>query len=91
LGYGAVLNSGFDLMLHITECSVLDLTDAGDIAKSEALKQNCKARNGLLLVFETSKMMNKVIEEQAEDTEWTGVKFTKIWARLKVDKKPGVR
>ena len=37
---------------------------------------NAKAVNGCILAFKTVEMMNKIIEEQANDTDWPGWKFT---------------
>ena len=56
--------------------------------EGEALEINYRATNGLLLAFETAKMMTKVMEEHAEDDNWSSNQFTKILAQIQANEKP---
>ena len=40
------------------------------------------------MAFETAETMNKIIEKQANDTDWPGGKFTRLWERIQSDEKP---
>ena len=88
VGCGTVLSSGFGLTLNSHEGKVLDLTKDGNGLEIVALGVNYKTLNGLSLAFETAQIMNKVIEEQVEDTGWPSGKFTKIWAQIKPMRNP---
>ena len=66
---------------------VLDLTKASNIAEQgiEAELQSNKWPN---FGVQNSWYGDEVTEEKAEDADWPGRKFTKIWARIKADEKP---
>ena len=76
VGCGAVLASGFNATLTAMEATFLDLAKPTEKANSEALNKYYKATKGLILAFKTPEMMDKIIEEQAEDDDWPGEKFT---------------
>ena len=40
------------------------------------------------MALETAIMMNKIIEEQANSTDWPGRKFTRLWEGIQLDEKP---
>ena len=88
IGIKAVLSPWFDGTLPATEATILDLTNASEKEQSVAKTTNAKAVNGCILAFETAEMMNKIIEEQAHDTDWPGGKFTRLWERIQLDEKP---
>ena len=83
-----VLSLWFGDTLPAKEATVLDLTQPSDSAQLVALALNYKAVNGCVLLFKTAEMMNKVIEEQADNKDWPGGNFTRIWERIKEDEKP---
>ena len=83
-----MLNSVFDLLLPVTEDKVLDLTKDDNKLEIVALDANYKVMNDLVLAFETAKLTNKVMEEQAEDDNCPGGKFTKTWAQIQDNEKP---
>jgi len=83
-----VLSLWFGNTLPAKEATVLDLTQPSDSAQLVALALNYKAVNGCVLLFKTAELMNKVIEEQADNKDWPGGNFTRIWERIKEDEKP---
>ena len=80
IGCGALLIGGFGATLPATEGMVLRLTNTCKKTQNGALKNNAKATNGLILLFQTPEMTNKMSQNQMLGHDWPGGRFTQSWA-----------
>ena len=87
-GMSEVFLELFDCQFAAAESTVLDVTDATQLAQKEAKEMNDRAMQALILASKNDIMMNHVKKGMKIDPNWPGGKAWQVYKELCVEYQP---
>ena len=81
-GFGEALESGHENRLPATQSTVLNESDAGELAQKKAREMNDRAMQALILASKNELLMNIIKKEMKHDADWSGAKAWRVMREL---------